>query len=313
MVFWNGYWRIGDHQDGQIYALNDSFQRVSSEDITALGTGASRIRGLATDGTNLYAVFEDTPNGHYVRMYDSTGFVREFDITGYPAGSALGAVAWDSANSRLLVGLFVTSTNSATVGSFAVPPSGTTTTAQESSIDMAASQSAVRAMVWYEGYLFTTDSLLDRFFIYDLSDNNNLLNINPDVSPFATLDGLGQRDGRLYMVDRTIDDVQAWDIQGTTTLPSRSSAYGIIGRLLATRSLGYDIRNTMGLLSHALAWPRAPAGGGAKHATLDGDGDGIVKPWFGRRHDGGRGRGVFPAVEVQRVAGHQPHRSHLLV
>ena len=54
--WFNGYWRIADVIDSTVYALDTSFDRVSSEDITNIPNGGS-MTGLTKTATHLLILF----------------------------------------------------------------------------------------------------------------------------------------------------------------------------------------------------------------------------------------------------------------
>ena len=220
LCWFNGYWRICDTSDDIVYALDTSFDRVSSEDITNIPSG-SQMRGLTKTATHLLVLFFDTTNGHYVRMYDTdNNFVMQFTLTGFPSDTMFASsTGYDEINNRILVGVDGPSGGVGHIGAFAIPTivTGTipsTALISSASFDCTTEQLRVDSMVWYEGYVITTDLTDDRFYVYKLSDQSLVSDIDDDVS--SNVHGLGLKDGSLYLADRTANAVDEWIVNITS-------------------------------------------------------------------------------------------------
>ena len=228
LCWFNGYWRISDRIDDIVYALNTSFERVSTEDITNIPNGTV-MRGLTKTATHLLILFQDTVNGHYVRMYDTdNNFVMQFTLTGFPSDTEFaGSIAYDETNNKILVGVSGVSTVGH-IGAFSIPTIVTGTEPETalipaSSFDLTTGQGRSDSMVWYEGYIITSDIIGDRFYVYKLSDQSLVSDIDDTIS--SDVHGLGLRDGSLYLVDRTDNAVDEWivnitDAEEDTTAPT---------------------------------------------------------------------------------------------
>ena len=255
MCWFNGYWRICDFTDDIVYALNSSFGRVSSEDITNIPSGGSML-GLTRTATHLLLLFNSTPN-NYVRMYDTdNNFVMQFTLTGFPSNAQFPlSISYDETNNIILVGMTGTFGNPGHIGAFTIPTIVTGTTPStalisSASFDLTNDQQRPSSMVWYEGYVITADDVDDRFYVYKLSDQSFVSSINPTgVSP--SVQGLGIRDGSLYLVDRTDNAVDEWIVNITgaeedTTAPT----FEVDGNTtdFAT-TVVYDETYTVGIIS----------------------------------------------------------------
>ena len=92
-----------------------------------------------------------------------------------------------------------------------------------SSFDLTTGQGRSDSMVWYEGYIITSDIIGDRFYVYKLSDQSLVSDIDDTIS--SDVHRLGLRDGSLYLVDRTDNAVDEWivsitDAEEDTTAPT---------------------------------------------------------------------------------------------
>ena len=77
-------------------------------------------------------------------------------------------------------------------------------------------------MIWWNGYLVTTDKDDDRFYVYEIDAITHYISsISDSVS--SNVQGIGKRNDRIYLADRDNDGVDVWDIDyteatdGTTT------------------------------------------------------------------------------------------------
>ena len=222
LCWFNGYWRISDFSDEIVYALDTDFAIVSAENITVL-TNGSKMRGLTKTATHLLVLFEDQDADHYVEMYDTdNNFVMKFTLTGFPSNGGAGSICYDETNNILLVGVTGSSGGVGHIGAFAIPAIVTGTTPSTalisaSSFDLTTDHRRPDAMVWYEGYAITVDSEDNRFYVYKLSDQSIVSYEEDDTNVGATqVNGLGLRDGSLYLVDRATDAIVGWDINSST-------------------------------------------------------------------------------------------------
>ena len=224
LCWFNGYWRIADFTNYIVYALDTDFAIVFTENITSI-TDGFRMRGLTKTATHLLVLFVDSTNGHYVKMYDTdNNFVMQFTLTDFPSGLGLPqSICYDETNNRILVGSTGPSGGVGHIGAFAIPTivTGTipsTALISSASFDLTTGQQRADAMVWYDGYAITIDHDDDRFYVYKLSDQSFVSGINPTgVSP--DVQGLGLKDGSLYLVDRTDNAIDGWDIVSTISVP----------------------------------------------------------------------------------------------
>ena len=202
-----------DIVDRIIYAYNEDGTRPTNPPDINLQSTVYFPLGLTTDGTNLYVIIESasTSVNHRVQVYDTTGsYLRTFQLSNYGSYISAGAIAYDETNGQLWVQL---NNSSGTVrfeafliptGSTAVSPvtgEGFTGTAAQRKAD---------AIVWLYGYLVSVDSQDDRFYVYDLSDNSLVSEI--DYSVPGGVAGIGKRDDRLYLADPSSNGVDVWDI-----------------------------------------------------------------------------------------------------
>ena len=232
--WWNEYWRRLNYDTNVVEAFEEGvnedgdpiWTRSSGNDINtdaAVTDAADRLgdrgRGLTTDGTYLYIIQEGTGTTiPQVFVYNTSGaFVRRFTPYNPNGHIHVSAIAYDIDSELLIMAYLILQESggpdsdrrmqfvASNIDNSDEPLNGVNFQGDDAQIN-------ALAMVGWEGHIISISSE-DEFFVYKLSDQSYYDDISTETT--ISVQGLGQRNNKLYGVDSTLNAVQVWDINAT--------------------------------------------------------------------------------------------------
>ena len=204
----DGYWRALDDRDFLIYSYNLDGTTTGAPSTISLPSGTGFPNGITSDGTSMYVLDNGTTKKIQVRNFSGTWTSHTITPpTGISNLTEVQSVAYDEDDEVLWIGWQAASgtTNRGAIGSYTKTGSYRANTG----FQLASTQRIPNSMVWYNGYLITTDKDDGRFYVYE-TDGNYISGISNTVS--SRVEGMGKRHDRLYLADRSNNGVDVWDI-----------------------------------------------------------------------------------------------------